>query len=315
MGTPAQDDMARWIEGGWLVNPAVLDRGRLTQVTVELEPDPVFRLTNLVTAMTDLVGAEASLFGLDDAAQVASTGRVMRRLLSGLVPVRGRCLAWETVTIDGREWIVDKRLLPLLPAQVVASSRTLVLVGVAEEALFWKDIRRVLFSRATFDVMARVARPGLQSEWTPVKLAESFQEVAPEIGTLFTDTAMLTARRPAPGATPGREMTFLFQYAQQLLEMQTVPQVLRPEDIADVLDCAQGAPWVGLDARRRASSELTRRLADRHGLERDPEAEAELRHKIWTRPATNSAEPDVLAAAPIVPDDRLLDTEIIAIFW
>ena len=49
-----------------------------------------------------------------------------------------------TIGLDG-----DSRIQPV-PLHVV---------GVSEEALFWKDIKRVLFSRAEFFVMCRVSRP------------------------------------------------------------------------------------------------------------------------------------------------------------
>lgn len=60
-------------------------------------------------------------------------------------------------------------------------TRPLDVVGVTENSLYWKDIRRVLFSEAAFTVLARVGRDGTHNNWNPVKLSQIFKEVVPNI--------------------------------------------------------------------------------------------------------------------------------------
>src|SRR4029077_13078430 len=58
----------------------------------------------------------------------------------------------------------------------------LTLVGVASRELFWKDLRRVVFSGARYTVFCRVGRSGIQRSWNPVKLAEAMQDIVPQMG-------------------------------------------------------------------------------------------------------------------------------------
>ncbi len=77
---------------------------------------------------------------------------------------------YEVVHIEGREWIVHRRLLDQLAGTERPAARPLYVVGVAEQGLFWKDLSRVLFSGARFRVLVRVGQtayetPGPRSSW------------------------------------------------------------------------------------------------------------------------------------------------------
>jgi hypothetical protein len=69
-------------------------------------------------------------------------------LLVGLVPLRASAVDYQHATIAGRELIVHRTLLEQLLPEPELVVRPLQVVGVAEEGLFWRDRRRVLFSRA-----------------------------------------------------------------------------------------------------------------------------------------------------------------------
>ena len=83
--------------------------------------------------------------------------------------------------LEGREWIVHCGILNQLATTGSLTIYPLYVVGVAEHSLFWKDIRRVLFSDARFRVLCRVAQGGLQNSWSPVKLAHVLRSVAPDL--------------------------------------------------------------------------------------------------------------------------------------
>ena len=55
------------------------------------------------------------------------------------------------------------------------------IVAVAELSLFWKDIRRVLFSGSRYSLLCRIGRNGLHESWTPVKLVDVVREFVPEL--------------------------------------------------------------------------------------------------------------------------------------
>jgi len=83
----------------------------------------------------------------------------------------------------------------------VVDVRRLQVVAVAEADLFWRDIRRVLFSGARYTVLARVSRDNIQTEWTPVKLVELLKDVVPDLAANFDVTVCWlpsSERRPRP---------------------------------------------------------------------------------------------------------------------
>jgi hypothetical protein len=63
-------------------------------------------------------------------------------------------------------------------------------VALAEAPLFWKDIRRVLFSGSRYSLLCRIGRDGLHDDWTPVKLVDVVRGFAPEVAD-----QMATARQ------------------------------------------------------------------------------------------------------------------------
>ena len=83
------------------------------------------------------------------------------------------------MTVREKEWLVHRRVLNQLSEDDTLQRRPVYIVGVAEQSLFWKDIRRVLFSGSRFRVLCRVAQDGIQESWTPVKLAHVLDAVLP----------------------------------------------------------------------------------------------------------------------------------------
>ena len=59
------------------------------------------------------------------------------------------------------------------------------LVGVAQSDLFWKDIRRVLFSQARYTVFCRLATSGLTDRWGPVKMADVFSGITSDFDEMI----------------------------------------------------------------------------------------------------------------------------------
>jgi hypothetical protein len=173
-----------------LLDEEKLDRGALVEVKVVLETHASFQASAVFEAIAGLIAEKPDFFGTnaDEMEGALFFKRMVDRLLVGLIPLRGVVVDYAVVTLCGRRFIVHRELYEKLAAVGLNESGRiqpvpLHVVGVSEEALFWKEIRRVLFSRAEFFVMCRVSRSGLQEErsWSPMKLAQVIGSVAPGV--------------------------------------------------------------------------------------------------------------------------------------
>jgi len=82
---------------------------------------------------------------------------------------------------DGKP-IVHKRLLKNLEDVSGFAMHPPFVVGVAEQTLFRKDVRRVLFAGQRFRVLCRVAGDGVGKSWVPLKLQQVISSVSPDLG-------------------------------------------------------------------------------------------------------------------------------------
>lgn len=332
---------------GWIVDPEGLERGRLVEVEVELDADDTFRTSMLVSTMLEIVETDPETFGDEvksSLAEVKTAHHVLEKLLAGLVPLRGRVVGYEVVDLDGREWIVHKDLLSQLADTETLAPRPLYVVGVAEQNLFWRDLRRMLFSGAKFRVLVRMAEDGLRETWNPVKLAHVLEPVSPELtkqiksfgpemiaamsddGEEDTDAELhqqlgkrtLTAFAKRLAAYHGHELA-----EADLSELEHIA-----EENESSLSIAQ--------ERQRAFGEVASLLRGRFGWSSNPEAEADCRSEALQESGLNAfgelalpAVPNGVSVAlsdfnssrqsdlPTTADtkERYLDSEIVAIYW
>ena len=146
----------------------------------ELETDPIFRMTTVITTLYELMGDREDIFGSVPAAQVREAyaiGQVLERLLSGLVPLRGRIVDYEVIRLEGRELLAHRTVRDQLGADYSDVARPVYVTGVAHHGLFWKDIRQVLFSGAQYNAFCRLSTEGLKEDWQPIKVADMFEGV------------------------------------------------------------------------------------------------------------------------------------------
>ncbi|MHB8464247.1 MAG: DUF6414 family protein [Acidimicrobiales bacterium] len=136
---------------GWIVDTDELARGQLLEVEVELEAEAIFRVSAVLSSVLEIMQENLELFQADsyaELAQASAVNRVIEKLLVGLIPVRGRSVDFGVVELNHKEWLVHNGILSQLEEGDKPRSRPLYLVGVAEQSLFWKDIRRILGSAA-----------------------------------------------------------------------------------------------------------------------------------------------------------------------
>ena len=325
-GAPALD--------GWLVDASRLKRGELIEVEVELEADDIFRIRTIMSTFLDLVEENPELIGAQERggiAQAATANRVLEKLLAGLVPLRGRSTNYRHITLAGKDWLIHQRLLGALADRAGLPSRELNVVGVAEVALFWKDLRRVLFSGSRYLVMCRLARDGGQLSWTPVKLADVFADVLPEIGDLGEmSRGLLAGMTRARGEGPVPAMAATAEQAMRQALIYYAETVAAAHDSScgehdlashGLLSAEQVEAHGSVAGRRTAFGAVTRHLEEEHRVEPDPAVFADARGEALRCAGFDEVGALAEGAASVVvatsegPEQRFLDTEVVAIYW
>jgi hypothetical protein len=318
---------------GWILDPETLRRGQVIEAEVELEADSVFRVNAVMTAVLEMMQENLELFGVEDLtelSQARSINRVLEKLLTGLVPLRGRSVDYEVVGLGQQEWLVHRALLDQLAPAARAGARPLFVVGVADRSLFWKDIRRVLFSNSRFRLFCRIAQTGLRDDWTPVKLVDVLGEIAPELGTQVgaLGEGALVAMGDAVSRTALAEeqkgqqaRAALLAFASLLTEHHETPvdQLALNEIVSSVSVSADAMDSVG--GRRVLFGEVVRRVDEALSVQTSPEIAAQYRVAALADAGLGLGGSLTPVGSQGVFDDqpamreRFLDTEIVAIYW
>ncbi len=317
----------------WMVDPDRIHRGELLEAEAELEAEPIFHMAEVITTMRDILEENSSVFGSEVTSQVMemqSIARVLDSLLAGLVPIRARLVDYSIARIGAREVLVHQALLDQLPADSQLEVQPVFIVGVTQRDLFWKDIRRVLFSKARYTVFCRLAARGLAATWRPVKVAEVLTAVAPQVDAAFQQFSKVAAQamEEASGASftqvnpsPESDVGAIQNYAALLSSHHG--QALDAEAIETLLlDLRPEEGWLAtVDGRRPVFAEVTCRVDRELGVVTPNDVAHDLR-----RVAVSSARV-ANTSAPLTPDEgevplppssgreRFLDTEVVAIYW
>ena len=305
-----------------VVAEADIRRGDLFELDIELEAEPIYGVSAAIASLTALFEQAPEMVPEDDRdeiRQASAVAKVLEQLLGGLVPVRGHAVDYRVLRRGDGNYVLHKSLVAQLPDDERWTVEPLVVVGVAEQALFWKDLRRVLFAGHRYTVLARVAVDGLPSSWQPIKLVDLVKQVSPEVadmlGSASTDVLAslgdTTELAPAD-ATRTQSQRALDEFRGRLagdLGIELSEAESRCESLAPV------EANLDREAFRDAAQAVTDRLTA--GPEDAPARErlSALRDEAWR----NSLEPEepereVLASAPSATE-RYLNAEFVAIYW
>lgn len=319
-------------DGSWIVDAENLERGRLVEARVLLESEPLFQARTVMSGVLEIIEDNPAFFGINDLTgigQAAVMSRMLDKLLVGLVPVRGRAVDYLVIRCqNGRELVVHKDVLE--QEEFGLDRRPFHLVGVAEEALFWKDIRRVVFSGSTYNVLARIGRSSLHDSWTPLKLVDALARVAPNLAdamelvnqSILPALAEGAANAEAQGAG-GLSRLALSKYAFLLADHVGIQITEQDLESRSLLDAANdlGAES-SVEQWRRAFEPITLLVEEKANLQIDKTVASQLRltarleaglHQLAPGSSEAGAAPEAAAEEP--HKARLLDTEIIAIYW
>ncbi|MCY3957125.1 MAG: hypothetical protein OXG65_02415 [Chloroflexi bacterium] len=345
-GEPPTVDLTRGLEGllastdmtGFLVDPCKLYRGELLEVEVELEADPIFRMSSIITTLVGLMEDNEELFKNAVAVQLSeirSVARLLDSLLVGLVPIRGRLVDFKWMRISNRAVLVHQSLLNQMPIDAQHEANPVFLVGVTQNDLFWKDIRRLLFSRGRYTVFCRLATDGLADKWSPVKMADVFSGMALDFDEMIQslgDELMSGFKRGVRTATAGttvngtrtmlnaqRGKLLLRHYVMLLAGYHKLEiEASLIEDLICGLSYAEN--WMdSVDGYRPVLAEVTKIVDNSLKVETPRDVAHDLRLLIMGHPELKEAvEPGGSTVGGDHPEsrcERYLDSEIIAIYW
>ena len=309
-----------------------LSRGELIEVEVELQADPIFHLAEVITTVSEFVEGNQALFNLQDAdmlAEIPAIAKILDSLLYGLVPIKGRLIDFKAVSINDQEVLVRRELLSHLPEATRANTMPVFVVGVAQGNLFWKDIRRILFSGARYSVFCRISTDGILTTWRPIKLAEMLTGIIPSFDESIRQFGEEARRALVTGfeTTHGRnnrteqaDEIVIEQYLKLLTEHYD--RSIDDELLENLIKIPRDEGWLrSVDGSRPVFRKLTEEIDAVLGVETPSELAYRLRREtLKVSDVGNSevafAESDEgHRSKPTSTEERFLDTEIIAIYW
>ena len=325
---------------GLLVDPHTLHRGELLEVEVELEADLIFRMATIITTFFEMMEDNEELFENSVTTQlpeIRSVARLLESLLGGLVPIRGRLVDYAWIRLCSRDILVHNSLLGQMPTGAQVKAYPAFLVGVAQSDLFWKDIRRILFSQAQYTVFCRLATSGLIDRWSPVKLADVFSGIATDFDEMIqglgdelvsgfnkgvhlaTTGTTVEVSPTTPNQEAQRGELLLRKYAKLLADYHK-----RSIEPAVMEALTQSGPrtenWLdSVDGYRPVFAEVTKRVDDSLDVETPSNVAHDLRVQALHRSRLEETPAiDDSATSGNLPEprcERFIDSEIIAIYW
>ncbi|GGJ13990.1 hypothetical protein GCM10010121_025730 [Streptomyces brasiliensis] len=313
----------------WVVGKEQLTRGRLIEVEVELQADSVFQVSAFVSSFLDMFAGSSELAGQIDRGEaegVREFNGILEKLLVGLVPIKCRLVDYQVVSLDGQEYLVHRDVLESVPLGQRPRETPVYLVGVTEQDLFWKDIRRVLFSKARVKVLCRLNQIGARSSWTAVKLADMIGNIVPGFAQQFdsfvsdvlrTVTSDSSVQEPQDAA----RVETLVTYGNLIAQEAEIS--LTDSDRSELRRLAnENAHLLGISVpeSRPAFRKIAQYLTDRYGLVVDPDKSHDLRVQARSQAGLSgnlSIQPIITSRLqnPTNEEERYLDAEIIAIYW
>ncbi|MYA59130.1 MAG: hypothetical protein F4X40_01040 [Chloroflexi bacterium] len=319
---------------GWIVDVSLLNRGDLFEAEVELEADPIFRMTSIITTLRDLIANNQGMLGRDvteNLPVVQAMAQVLDSLLVGLVPIRGRLTKYSWTAIGDREILIHESLCANLRSDSKFAAFPAYVVGVAQGNLFWKDIRRLLFSRSEYTAFCRLSVSGLANTWSPVKITEVLEGIAPQLDDAMREFSESAAKLfsmhevDAPIVTDGEPTDYGFiirDYAERLIAHHSA--CLDSHAIESTIAEVEFAKdwWRTVDGRRAVFGRATQLLDTALEKETDGEVAYRIREDVLREAGMSStfrAEDSatrVRARSEVRESkERFLDSEIIAIYW
>jgi hypothetical protein len=326
LGRLAADGKSR----DWILDAAQLRRGDLLELEVELAAEEIYEVDQTMSSLLSILQEDPQAFGVgnSDALRYGMLmTRVLDALLVGLVPIRARVVSHMVVRRGNDELLVRKELLQDVDTAEFGENglRPLYVVGVTEIGLFWKDVRRILFSRNRYLTLFRLGQDGLPADWTPIKLIDVLSKVLPSVAGQLDSTGrgLLSALRESQSADGQSSRAEQMNQALLLFTdaLASGDVQVTVDDLAEAgLLLEPQMPFVDTtEGRRELFAKVKQWLDDRTGTPIDAERAALARSEavleaFYIQGPTPESEA-VAGGTAGAPDGPCLDSEIIAVYW
>jgi len=263
-------------------------RGGLFELEIELEAEPIYGVSAAIASLIALFEQTPEMVpeeDRDNIREASAVAKMLDQLLAGLVPVRGRAVDYRVLRRGDGDYVIHNSLVAQLPEEEPWTLEPLVVVGVAERELFWKDLRRVLFAGHRYTVLARVAVDALPSFWQPIKLVDLVEQVSPELAEMLSgaSTEMLASLDETTelAGTDGART-----HSQRALDryydlLAAEPGVELAEAKSLCQDLADAETSLDREAFRDVAQAVTDRLIARPDGGPSRERLSTLRHEAW----------------------------------
>jgi hypothetical protein len=314
----------------WVLDAAQLRRGDLLELEVELAAEEIYGVSQTMSSLLSILQEDPHAFGVDnsDALRYGMLmTRVLDALLVGLVPIRARVVSHMVLCHGSDELLVRKEFLQDITTAEPGENvlRPLYVVGVTEIGLFWKDVRRILFSRNRYLTLFRLGQDGLPVDWTPIKLIDVLSDVLPSVAAQLDSTGrgLLSALRESQRTEGQRSRAEQMNQALLLFVDALVGGDVQVtvDDLAEAgLLLKPQMPFVDTtEGRREIFAKAMKWLADRIDTPIDAERAALARSEavleaFYIQGSTSESEA-VAGGGAAGPDGPCLDSEIIAVYW
>lgn len=305
-----------------VVAVADIRRGGMFELDIELEAEPIYGVSVAIASLIALFEQTPEMVPEDDRdniRQVSAVAKMLDQLLAGLVPVRGRAVDYQVLRRGDGDYVIHNSLVAQLTDDERGALEPLVVVGVAEQELFWKDLRRVLFAGHRYTVLARVAVDALPSFWQPIKLVDLVKQVSPELADMLgsASTEVLaslgdTTELARTDSERTQSQRALDRY-RELLAGELGVELAEAESRCQ--DLAGAAVHLDREAFRDVAQAVTERLTARSEDVPARERLSTLRDEAWRsslQPEESQRKPETSPRAGI---ERYLNAEFVAIYW
>ena len=316
-----------------LISMRKLRRGDLIEVELELEADPIYQMAAVVASMLEFTEYSDQILGDEISRQILQArpvSRALNGLLAGLVPIKGRLVGHKYVTTPGAEGEIRTSKRRDLELELKQFEYPLYVVGVADKDLFWKDLRRLLFSKSRFRAFCRIEKDGIVDDWQPIKSLGALTEISDEFSRVmrrFSNLARATlsdaktAGRAAEGQSPSSTMwTELPSLYARSLAAQNELEVDEQVFVQIVEECDLEDEWWIAESARRSRLNLLREVCDRHfGTDTSINCAARIRSEIFGSDSLANgrlpASSNGAVSSEVSSREKYLDVEFVAIYW
>lgn len=307
-------------EGRLSFREPALQRGCLLEARVVLSAEAVYQISAAASALLEILARDAEVLGREAITglhKAETVGRVLSKLMAGLIPVRGRLVDYKTGNVNGERWLAHVSLAERIQG---VAWEDVYAVGIVDEGLFWKDTRRVLFTEAPCTALCRIEISGISLGWRPLKIANMLATVSPDMGrgvdslSALIPQAIQNARAQPPQEPPGgnalESLHRFYELALQRAGKANEADVTRVEVSSEIL-----SDFEDLETRRRGFDAVAAMLRERHGVELGPEERAGLREEVW--PSAAARQVDELPIPNTGAPERIhaIECEFVAIYW